>query len=100
MVTAVDNCLRQLLELQSFFNHVTAMSTMIHLVDVNTVLEVPQSILPTMQDPMMDHLEDYLGSLYLDGNTKCDSYDVGLSLTTPFLFGCVRHQPAISSDMQ
>lgn len=58
----------------------TAMTTTpIHLVDVNTILTVPEHLLPTVQDPSTNRLADHLGSLYIEGNRNCDSYDVGLS---------------------
>ena len=54
-------------------------TTAIHLIDVNAVLTTPTSLLPTIQDPSTNRLADHLGSLYIEGNTNCDSYDVGLS---------------------
>jgi len=54
-------------------------TTAIHLVDVNTIIRVPESLLPTNQDPSTNRLADHLGSLYIEGNRNCNSYDVGLS---------------------
>ena len=56
----------------------STMTTPIHLLDVNTVLTVPKSLLPTIEEPSTNRLADHLGSLY-EGNENCDSYDVGLS---------------------
>jgi len=50
----------------------------IHLMDANAILTVPESLLPTIQDPSTNRLADHLGSLYIEGNTN---YDVGLSST-------------------
>jgi len=63
------------------------MSTQIRLVDVNTTLWIPESVLPGVKDPTTDRLADYLASLYVEGVPTCDSYNVGLNILRPGILG-------------
>ena len=59
-------------------------TTQIRLVDMNTVLWIPESVLPGVKDPATDRLADHLASLYVEGMATCD---VGLTILGSNILG-------------
>ena len=58
-----------------------------NLVEVNTILMVPESVQPEIRDSTTSRLANNLGSLYVDGNAACNSYDVGLDISGTDILG-------------